>query len=141
MGASQRRKGRAWEQDVARRLREAGYECRRGVQGAGEIEPDIVILGPNEGRVGAVWPWIECGHGADMDGRVKWQQAHDAAVEPAQRTRRLYTPIAVTKRDRQPATVTVTVAGLVALVDDSDKVGPLVISLPLEDFLNAIRRG
>lgn len=134
MSASQRRKGRAWEQEVARLLREAGYDCRRGAQGAGEVEPDIVLLG--DGQIGSVRPWIECGHGADMDGRVKWAQAQAAAERSGGR----WAPVAVTKRDRQRAQVTVTVAGLAALVADPDRAGPLVVTLDLMEFVDAVRR-
>lgn len=131
MSATQRRKGRAWEQEVARRLRAAGYDCRRGAQGAGEVEPDIVT-----GQIGATTPWIECGHGVEMSGREKLRQATAAA----ERARGRYTPVAFTRRDRRRPVVTLTVAGLAALVDDSDRVGPLVVTLDMEDFLAAIQR-
>lgn len=107
MSASQRRKGRAFEQLIARTLRDAGFPCRRGRQGEGPVEPDIVLDPP--GRLGGITPWIECGHGARMSLRAKYGQA-------VRQSRVGTTPVAVVRRDRWPILAMLTAAGLVAAV-------------------------
>lgn len=105
MGASQRRKGHDFERLVARMLRDAGFPCRRGRQGEGPVEPDIVLDPP--GRLGGITPWIECGHGARMDVESKYMQA-------VRQSRVGMTPVAIVRRDRGPIRVMMTAAGLAA---------------------------
>ena len=74
MGMRSRRKGKAWEQEVARRFRDLGIECRRGWQSrAGNDEPDV-ILPPELGI------WIECKVGACPNLWAAMDQAAAAAA-------------------------------------------------------------
>lgn len=123
MGASQRRKGRAFEQLIARSLRSAGIECRRGRQGEGAVEPDIVVTRPP--TLGSIIPWIECGHGARMDLVRKYEQAR-------RQSRYGTTPIAVVRRDRGPILAMLTVAGLIACVGYS-RAAAVRVRLPEAD--------
>ena len=123
MSASQRRKGRAFEQLIARTLRDAGFPCRRGRQGEGPVEPDIVLDPP--GRLGGITPWIECGHGARMSLRAKYGQA-------VRQSRVGTTPVAVVRRDRGPILAMLTVAGLIACVGYS-RAAAVRVRLPEAD--------
>lgn len=73
MGASQRTKGRAYEQDVARFYRELGYEARRGWQTRqGSDDPDVVLEGCPY--------WVECSHRKQGNWIYdKWAQAAESA--------------------------------------------------------------
>ena len=97
MGASQRRKGHAWEREVARRFREAlGYtdkQVKRGLsqpRGGTAEEPDVVL--PD----GLPW-WVECKVGARVNPVGALEQARQgiAAAESVK------LPLAVCKPDRQ----------------------------------------
>ena len=101
MSASQRRKGRAWEQKVARLFREAlpGIEVRRlgGLQASKNESgnaPDVAA-GPF---------WIECKVGARTNPRAALAQAVEGAAGLGP------IPIAVTKDDNQDPIITMKLA-------------------------------
>jgi len=98
MGASQRRKGHAWEREVARRFREAlgvgADEVKRGLsqpRGGGAEEPDVKL--PDT----LPW-WVECKVGKRTDARAAMRQAR-ADIEKARAVGKR--PLAVCKDDRQ----------------------------------------
>ena len=85
MGKSQRDKGKRWEQDCARRLREVmpGVEWRRSLQADGANVPDLV--GP------LLAPECKAGGGWTYEGALK--QAQDNARDGRY-------PVVMAKRDR-----------------------------------------
>ena len=102
MGASQRRKGHAWEREVARQFRAvlgAGSdEVKRGLsqpRGGGAEEPDVKL--PDN----LPW-WVECKVGKRTDARAALRQAR-ADIEKAKATGKR--PLAVCKDDRQTPVV------------------------------------
>lgn len=112
MGASQRRKGHAWEREVARRFRETfGLDekaVKRGLSqprgGTGE-EPDVV-LPPELG-----W-WIECKVGARVNPIGALEQARAGIAEAKSSAR----PLAVCKPDRRTPVVTLDLDAFLALI-------------------------
>ncbi len=72
-GARSRRKGKAWEQKVARLLREElGLEARRGWQARkGDDAPDVIVDGQP-------W-WVECKCGKMPNPRAALRQCEEAA--------------------------------------------------------------
>ena len=98
MGASQRRKGHAWEREVAIRFREAlGYDAKqvkRGLsqpRGGTAEEPDVVL--PDT----LPW-WVECKVGARVNPAGALEQAR-AGIKAAESVK---LPLAVCKPDRKP---------------------------------------
>ena len=94
-GKASRRKGHDFEREIAAQLREIGLEARRGQQGGGAVEPDVITQG---------W-WIECKVGK----RPNITAAIDQAVRDLKRapTRPDTTvPVAIVKQDYKTATVT-----------------------------------
>lgn len=102
-GKASRRKGHDFERDVAARLRGIGLEARRGQQGGGPVEPDVITPG---------W-WIECKVGKRPNITAALDQAErdceEAAIDrflqdapPGQEI----IPVAIVRQDYQKATVT-----------------------------------
>jgi hypothetical protein len=106
MGKASRVKGRAYEQDVARKLRPIYPEARRGLQFQdGSTAPDVIA-----------GPWhIECK-------KRKARPNPLAALEQAERDcdpKRV--PVAVCKQDRARATVTMRFDDWLELVADAER--------------------
>ena len=87
MGSLSRRKGRAWEQEVARKLRDLGLECRRGWQTReGSDDPDVICE--------ALGAWLECKVGACPNLWAAMDQAATAAPPGV-------APIVIARRNRK----------------------------------------
>jgi len=104
MGALSRRKGRRFEQELARSFRAAmpGAEVRRGLQSrGGEEVPDVEC---------PIF-WIEAKRGKKPNIRAALRQAADAA--PKDRV-----PLAVIRDDRQEAVVALSLENFIDLVHE-----------------------
>jgi len=113
MGASQRRKGHAWERAVAQHFREVlgvgSDEVKRGLsqpRGGGAEEPDVKL--PDD----LPW-WVECKVGKRTDARAALRQARaDIAKAKAANKR----PLAVCKDDHQIPVVMLELADFLGMV-------------------------
>lgn len=133
MGASQRRKGHAWERDVARAFREAlglsDKAVKRGLsqpRGGTAEEPDV-ILPP-----GLPW-WVECKVGARVNPAGALDQAR-AGIRAAESDKR---PLAVCKPDRRPPFVALELADFLRLLQlaQATPVAPRVTVYPSDEEL------
>lgn len=102
MGASQRRKGHAWEREVAREFRAVlgvgSDEVKRGLsqpRGGGAEEPDVKL--PDT----LPW-WVECKVGKRTDARAAMRQARADMAKAKVTNKR---PLAVCKDDHQTPVV------------------------------------
>lgn len=103
-GKNSRRKGQAFEREVAAMFREAlpGAFIARSLQSAGAHTSDVDC--PHF--------WIECKHGAQPNVRGALKQA----IEDASKMRSTKIPVAVIKDDRRPAFVTLRLEDFLMLV-------------------------
>jgi hypothetical protein len=111
-GRNSRRKGAAFEREVARLLGEAtpGAECRRGIQGQGRGFGGEVVADVQHPVL-----WVECKTGAQPNMRRALEQAQGAA--PPGRW-----PIGVVKYERGGPGAT----------------SPVIVAMALDDFLDLL---
>jgi hypothetical protein len=126
MGASQRRKGHAFEREVAIAFRQAlgltAQQVKRGLSqprgGTGE-EPDVVL--PDSLR----W-WVECKVGARPNLLAAMQQAWDG-IEQAKSWKRA---MVVAKKDRHDPVVVLELGDFLELVSELHQLKALIDRLP-----------
>lgn len=139
-----RRKGKVFERTVADiyRQRWPTATVRRGQQGDGAHEPDVVVEG--DAPLHALRLWTECQDAIDPTPRAKLEQAEcDIKALPAEHS--FYVPIVVWHKLRG-RTIQVTTqpwvlarCGLFTLVDGIDHPGELLlVTLDFQDFLSAL---
>ena len=133
IGTHSRRKGRAFEQWVARQIREAGIPARRGYQSrGGHEEPDV-----------STEDWvIECKAGGPAkDPLAALEQAEgDAAKSKDGRT-----PVAICKRDRCEPTATMRLGRITAQWNENNSAviagcGRIPITMSFANWLLLARR-
>lgn len=91
MGKASRDKGKRGERELAKKLREYGYDCRRGVQYCG-INGDADVIG-------LPGVHIECK-------RVERLNFYEAMIQSAHDARSDEVPVVMSRRDNSPWLVT-----------------------------------
>lgn len=104
MGKSQRDRGKRGERELAKILREHGYEARRGQQYCG-ISGDADV-------VGIPGVHIECK-------RTERLRLYDALGQSAKDARDGELPVVISRADRKPWVVTMDLEGFLQLIDKS----------------------
>jgi len=140
MGAMQRVKGRRWEQEVANiyRRRWPTATVRRSAQGAGALEPDVVIEGDCPDLVARLWTECQCSNNPTP--LVKLEQAER---DCARSTETLYPVVVWRKSGSRTVYATCRFSTLLQLANPDLPVWPddrfaMPVTVSLDDLLRGM---